>query len=75
MQEIELRWWNLMRQVTKKKLYLRLEKHIDSGGFIVLLVKVFPMDGSQKCLLSAFDLDHRTELFFKVEKFVKEYKA
>lgn len=72
--DIESRYWALMSNALDKKLYLRLEKHINVMGEIALAVKVFPIDRKTECLFSEHDLAHRTELFFKVEKFVKEYK-
>ncbi len=73
--EIESRWWNLMNQALEVNLCISIEKHISDKKFIVLLVKVMPIDKKPNVLFSKYDLEHSIELFFKCEKFIKNYKG
>jgi len=73
-QPIETRWWNLMTIALDKGLCVKIEKHIDSQKFIVLLAKIYIIDEKPRCLFSCFDLYRNTEPFYKAEKFVREYK-
>lgn len=74
--DIESRWWSLMSYALEhKKLCISLEKHINTNNQIVLLVKITPIDRKPINLFSEFDLDFKTELFYKAENFIKNYEV
>lgn len=73
--EIETRWWSLMSRALKDKLLcVSLEKHLDSNNFVVLKVKIYPVNKEPKVIYSKFDSEHSTSLFYDAERFIKEYK-
>ena len=76
---IETRWWDLMtRALNDKLLCIALEKHMNgnhNGNLTILTVKISPIDTKPRVFFSAHDLESSTELFFKAEKFVKDYEG
>jgi len=69
---IETSYWHLMEAALEKKLFLRLEKHIDSHNWKVISVKIFHTNNPGKCIFSEYDLCHSTELYFKAKKIIDE---
>ena len=70
---IERRYWLLMENALKKKLRVCLRMAIDSRNITVLHIQIFPIDRNPTCLFSEYDLNHSVSLYFKAERFVKEY--
>lgn len=69
---IEVRFFNLLPKALDKKLFIRYEMHIDSKGFKVLMIKIYPIDREPKCLYVEIGLPNM-DLYFKINHFIEEY--
>jgi len=67
------KYLTLMSDALQKKLFVRMEKHLDSNNMEVLSIKIFPIDREPPCLFSKHAHSDSSELYYAVLHFIKDY--